>query len=179
MREGRRLTCNAVWCRFRVPVLALIGLAGALAATVVSAPAPRLVWNVSASAPRGLYAVSPAAAIARGDTVIAWVPSEWRRLAALRRYIPINVPLVKRVAAGPGDRVCADGIELRVNERWAAARRDLDGRGREMPAWEGCVTLGAGCFLLLNDAPDSFDGRYFGPTGQDDIVGKARLLWRA
>ncbi|HMQ18890.1 MAG TPA: S26 family signal peptidase, partial [Sphingopyxis sp.] len=104
-------------------MLALIGLAGALAATVVSAPAPRLVWNVSASAPRGLYAVSPAAAIARGDTVIAWVPSEWRRLAALRLYIPINVPLVKRVAAGAGGRVCAGGLELRGDERGGGARR--------------------------------------------------------
>lgn len=165
--------------RRRTALAALAGLTGAIAVTLAFPPAPRLVWNVSESAPRGLYAVAPGVNVRRGDMVIARVPLPWRRLAAVRRYIPENVPLVKRVAAGPGDRVCAIGAEIRVNGRRVAVQRAVDGRGRAMPAWRGCVTLERGSLFLLMDAPESFDGRYFGPTSRSDIVGKARLLWRA
>ena len=79
---------------------ALIGLgAAALATTIALPPTPWLVWNASASAPIGLYAVSGRQDIASGDMVLVRVPDRWRRLAAKRRYIPINIPLVKRVAA--------------------------------------------------------------------------------
>lgn len=92
---------------------ALIGLgAAALATTIALPPTPWLVWNASASAPIGLYAVSGRQDIASGDMVLVRVPDRWRRLAAERRYIPINIPLVKRVAAAPGDRVCARGREI-------------------------------------------------------------------
>jgi type IV secretory pathway protease TraF len=50
-------------------------------------PLPRLVWNVSASAPVGLYAVLPGAISQRGDMVVARLPSVYRRLAAERRYL--------------------------------------------------------------------------------------------
>ncbi|ODT94152.1 MAG: S26 family signal peptidase [Sphingobium sp. SCN 64-10] len=153
------------------------GIAAVLASAVLP-PAPRLVWNASASAPVGLYAVSPGAALAPGDMVIARVPDPFRRLAAERRYLPMNVPLVKRVTALAGDEVCALGQEIIVNGRWTAERRLADGRGRPMPMWSGCVRLRGGQLFLLMDSPASFDGRYFGVTEAGDIVGKARLIWR-
>lgn len=160
-----------------------IGLAGscavALAATALLIhPAPRLVWNASASAPVGLYAVQPNAPIRVGDMVIARVPTQYRILAATRHYIPANVPLVKQVVAGAGDQVCALGSDLYRNGVWLAARRPSDGAGRAMPAWPGCVRLRAGqYFLLMAAAPLSFDGRYFGLSRRRDMIGKAHLLW--
>nr|WP_250890837.1 S26 family signal peptidase [Sphingobium nicotianae] len=152
------------------------GIALVLASAALP-PAPRLVWNASASAPVGLYAVSPGAALAPGDMVIARVPDPFRRLAGERRYLPMNVPLVKRVTALAGDEVCALGQEIFVNGRWTAERRLADGRGRSMPMWSGCVRLRCGQLFLLMDSPASFDGRYFGVTEAGDIVGKARLIW--
>jgi conjugative transfer signal peptidase TraF len=155
----------------------LLGLAAALGLTIATPPRPLLVWNVSASAPIGLYVVGGRQGLSRGDMVVAWVPEPWRRRAAARHYIPINVPLVKRVAAVHGDTICeADGA-IFVNGRWVAARRRYDGAGRPMPTWRGCTTLAGGALFLLMDVPDSFDGRYFGPTRAADIVGKARLIW--
>jgi conjugative transfer signal peptidase TraF len=157
--------------------LALGGLTAAVAATIVLPPSPLLVWNASASAPIGLYRVG-GADLAAGDMVIAWPPAAARDFAARRRYLPVNVPLVKHVAAEPGDTVCALGQEIYVNGRWVAERLVRDGVGRSMPWWSGCVTLGNGAmFLLMADSPASFDGRYFGPTGRSEIVGKATLLW--
>jgi len=159
-----------------------IGITGAGIAIVLASaalpPAPRLVWNASASAPVGLYTVSPGAAAAPGDMVIARVPEPFRWLAAERRYLPMNVPLVKRVTAFAGDEVCALGQEIFVNGRWTAERRLADGQGRPMPMWSGCVRLHGGQLFLLMDSPASFDGRYFGVTEAGNIVGKAQLLWR-
>lgn len=159
--------------------IALGGLAGALVSTLLIEPRPWLLWNASASAPVGLYAVGEAAPLARGDMVIAHVPVGFRMFAARRHYLPANVPLVKRVAAVPGDEVCAVGARVMVNGRLVARRLDRDGAGRPMPWWSGCAELGTGeVFLLMTDSRASFDGRYFGVTEADDVVGKARLIWR-
>ncbi|MBX9898032.1 MAG: S26 family signal peptidase [Qipengyuania sp.] len=158
---------------------AAIGLLGAgLVATTALPPQPRLVWNASASAAIGLYAVTPGATPQLGDMVIARVPEPYRMFAARRHYLPDNVPLVKRVRAEPGDAVCAFDRAVFVNGRRIATRRFADARGRVMPWWTGCVTLRRGALLLLMEHPDSFDGRYFGPTERGDIIGTARLLWR-
>jgi len=157
--------------------LAIGGLAILLATTIALPPRPRLVWNASASAPIGLYRVG-GADIRSGDMVIAWAPAGARDLAAQRHYLPVNVPLVKRVSAEPGDAVCARDRDIFVNGRLIANRLARDGAGRLMPWWSGCVTLRHGSTLLLmTDNPASFDGRYFGPTARGDVVGKATLLW--
>lgn len=154
-------------------------LAAALAATLLAPPRPRLVWNASASAPVGLYAVGETVPLARGDMVIARVPVEFRSFAARRHYLPANVPLVKRVAAAAGDEVCAAGARVMVNGRLVARRLDRDGAGRPMPWWSGCAELGPGeYFLLMADSTVSFDGRYFGVSEARDIVGKAWLIWQ-
>lgn len=148
-----------------------------LLVAVAVPPAPRLVWNASASAPVGLYVVSPGAVPETGDMVVARLPTVFRQLAAERRYVPQNVPLVKRVAAVAGDEVCAFGQSVSVNGALAAERQAFDGMDRQMPFWLGCVRLRGRQLFLLMDNRDSFDGRYFGVTEDSDVIGKARLLW--
>lgn len=159
----------------------LTGLTGAalvaLAAPVVLAPAPRLVWNASASAPVGLWRITPGAPVRVGDHVLAQPPPAARRLAAERRYLPANVPMIKTVAAVSGDKVCAAGAWIAVNDRPAALRRRADRLGRKLSWWSGCGRLSDGAVLLLNPAPDSFDGRYFGPVSQHAVIGRATPLW--
>ena len=162
--------------RFASVVIAL--LSGALGWPIVAAPRPLLVWNASASTPVGLYAIGSPSDLRVGDYVVARQPVATRRLAAARHYLPANVPLVKRVAAIPGDRVCALGQDISINGFWVAERRVADAPGRRMPWWSGCIQLRQGAhFLLLADEPASFDGRYFGPTERKLIIGKAHLLW--
>jgi conjugative transfer signal peptidase TraF len=148
-----------------------------LGITIVAPPPPRLVWNASASAPIGLYRVTPGAPLERGDMVIAWAPAGPRALAAQRHYLPGNVPLVKRVAGVPGQRICAVGSGIFVDGRRVAARLARDPSRRPLPWWRGCMTLQNGALFLLMDAPASFDGRYFGPTSARDVIGKATPLW--
>ncbi|MDB5672781.1 MAG: hypothetical protein JWO25_3740 [Alphaproteobacteria bacterium] len=149
-----------------------------LAATLISPPAPRLVWNASASSPVGLYRVTLGVKVQAGDMVIAWPPEPAGELAARRGYLPATVPLVKRVGAVAGDRVCAAGEALFVNGRLAARRLRTDRIGRPLPWWAGCADLGPGELLLLAPTrPDSFDGRYFGVTQPPQLIGRAVPLW--
>lgn len=149
----------------------------ALMLTAVFPPAPRFVWNSSSSAPLGLYVVAAGAATKPGDMVVARLPARFRRMAAKRGYVPINVPLVKPVAAYGGDKVCVREGQIWVNGKEAATRRSSDGKGRTMPAWNGCIRLHGRELFLLSTNPNSFDGRYFGVTDGSDVIGKARLLW--
>jgi conjugative transfer signal peptidase TraF len=149
----------------------------ALATSATLVPTPRLVWNASASAPIGFY-WRIAGAPALGDLVLARAPLWARKLAAERAYLPLNVPIIKRVAAVAGHVVCASGDAISIDGRVVAYRRPADRMGRPLPKWEGCETLGAGeVFLLMTDTPASFDGRYFGVTGRHDIIGRLVPFW--
>src|SRR3546814_12886665 len=113
------------------------------------------VCSSDLSAPVGLYAVSAPHDVERGDMVIARLSPPWRTLADARRYVPANVPLVKRVAAAPGDTVCARGNAVFIDGNLRARRRLSDGQSRLMPWWQGCTTLRDGSRFLLNDKPAS------------------------
>ena len=158
---------------------ALLSLgAVALMLTLLVPPAPRLVWNASASVPVGLYFVQPGTDVSSGDLALVRLPPGARSLAARRRYLPANVPALKRVAAAAGAQICARGDAILVDGVHAANRLAHDRSGRPLPRWQGCRMLGEGeIFLLSARRSDSFDGRYFGPGSRRDVIGRARLLW--
>jgi type IV secretory pathway protease TraF len=62
-----------------------------------------------------------------------------------------------------GDEVCAvDGVLRSTGADLAAV--PLGGQSDTSPAgWSGCRMLSADEVFLLGDAPNSFDGRYWGP----------------
>jgi type IV secretory pathway protease TraF len=110
--------------------------------------------------------------------VVVRLPRAARMLADRRRYLPWRVPAVKRVAASAGARVCARGAAILIDGRRIATRLAADRRGRPLPWWRGCRTLGTGeIFLLMRERRDSFDGRYFGPSARAEVIGRATLLW--
>ncbi len=159
----------------------LIGLAATagLLSLAAAAPlhAPQLVWNASASAPIGLYRVLDRPP-RLNDLVLVRTPKSVAVLAAARGYLPMGVPLVKRVAAMAGDHVCTRGDAVIIDRAATALRVAFDRQGRALPYWEDCRSLRAGeLFLLMRDAPYSFDSRYFGPVPSSSIIGVLRPLW--
>lgn len=176
--ELRRIIAGRRRRRRRLAIAAVIGCIGVpLAASVLWEPPVLLVWNASASAPIGLYRLRADSAVERGDMVVAWTPEPARSLAARRHYLPANVPLVKRVAAVAGDRVCAAGSAVLINGRRVAVRQRFDAAGRPMPWWNGCHGLRPGEYFLFMEKSLSFDGRYFGVTRGSDVIGQAELMW--
>ncbi|MDJ0683719.1 MAG: S26 family signal peptidase [Alphaproteobacteria bacterium] len=156
-----------------VPVLAL-GIA-----SVVSLP-KKLVYNASESTPVGFYWLDHRP-VERGDYALVRVPERVRRLVAERGYLPLDIPLIKRVAAASGDEICRQSDEILINGHRIATARRVDGSGRSMPVWRGCQTLDERRIFLLQDHPQSFDGRYFGPVDRRLIIGRLTRLhppWR-
>ena len=152
-------------------VAALSVLTGLAVVAGVGPFGPWLIYNTSGSAPIGFYARSTDAA-GVGDYVLVRADSEAARAAAARGLVPTGTPLIKRVAAARDDRVCRFRTQVRINGRKAATALVLDQAGRQLPAWSGCRVLGDGDALLLQDHPQSFDGRYFGPTTASMLAGR-------
>ncbi|GHH24208.1 peptidase S26 [Sphingomonas glacialis] len=150
-------------------------------ATVVPAflhPAARLIWNASESVPIGLYAVRAAAQPRRGDLVAVVPPTALAGYLAGRHYLPLHVPLLKHVAGISGQRVCRPGTRVTVDGVTLGSALHRDHRGRPLPVWHGCRTLGTRDVFLMNaSVPDSFDGRYFGPLPASTIVGRLTPVW--
>lgn len=144
------------------------------AAIAVFDPLPRAVWNSSASAPIGLYRIEPLPDPPLGALVAVTPPPALAHWLAERGYLGERVPLLKHVAARPGQLVCRIGAVVFVDARPIAVARQRDGRGRPLPVWQGCRTLRAGELLMLNpDHADSMDGRYFGPLPASTVLGHA------
>jgi conjugative transfer signal peptidase TraF len=137
---------------------------------------PRLLWNTSPSVPVGLYWIASAAP-KTGELAVIHLPDALRALAAARGYLGLTALLIKPEAAGLGDVVCRHGATVTINGKPAAHARMADERGRPLLHWSDCTTLTSGQVFVLSAAPDSFDGRYFGPLDRSHVLGTARPVW--
>ena len=138
----------------------------------------KLIWNSSASVPIGLYAITTADHFSIGDRVAIDPPEPLANFLAERGYLPRGVPLLKTIAAVPGQRFCRIGSKIIIDGKAVGETRDCDRLGRGLPVWQGCRRISEGEFFLMNaSVPDSFDGRYFGPTPATAVIGKALPLW--
>jgi conjugative transfer signal peptidase TraF len=141
-------------------------------------PMPRLLWNASASVPIGLYLVQPAGVFRRDKILVVRPSVALAQFMAARRYLALGVPLIKHIAALPGQLVCRSGHTITVDGIAEAGALDSDSRGRELPVWRGCHTVQSGEVFLMNaSVQDSFDGRYFGSVPDSTIIGSATPLW--
>jgi conjugative transfer signal peptidase TraF len=139
---------------------------------------PRLIWNASASMPIGFYTIAPAERLDVTDLVVVNAPEPLASFLAERRYLPLGVPLLKRVAALPGQQVCRRGAHVTVDGIDMGNALARDRLGRELPAWRGCRRIADNEVFLMNWwVEDSLDGRYFGPLPATSIVGRALPLW--
>ena len=144
----------------------------------IAAWSPRLLWNASASVPIGLYRLDPVDHLAIGDLVAVQPPAALSDFLDARGYLPRGVRLLKHVVALEGALVCRSGDRISVDHRLLGEAHAQDRNGRDLPIWQGCFRLGAGEVLLMNpDAPDSLDGRYFGPLPLTTITAQLTPLW--
>jgi conjugative transfer signal peptidase TraF len=148
-----------------------------LAAGWALSPVKRVILNTTASAPLGFYWLADDRSKV-GDLALVRPPPGLARWMAVRGYLPLNVPLIKHVAAVSGQRVCVrDGMVI-IDGRTVGKVLTRDLIGRPLVAARICRPLRAGEVFLLNaDAPRSLDGRYFGPLTLASIAGRLQPLW--
>src|SRR5215831_12613621 len=130
--------------------------------------------NVSPSTPLGLYRLAAVAPpLARGTLVVLPVPP------AVQRWHSAWLPLLKPIAALPGDLVCTSEAGLWI-EGQAYGPVYSEAGGAPLPRLQGCVRVPAGAVFLASPAPRSLDGRYFGVTAIATLTAQAVpvLTWR-
>lgn len=161
----RLQTAIAVLCLFLTALGAALFFAGA-----------RI--NTSNSIPIGLYwkIARPATP---GDYVMFCPPqNDLFREALARGYLDAGFcpggfgPLMKQVAATPGDNVSIseDGVKVNGKRRTWSRPMSMDLEGRPLPQARITRKLKASELLLMTDQnPVSFDARYFGPINQSQV----------
>lgn len=149
----------------------LLGLGGLVQ------PTPRLVLNTTASAPLGFYWLANRAPSV-GELALVRPPPPLARWMAMRGYLPMNVPLIKHVAAVEGQLVCGDHGRVLIDGRAVAKVLPRDRLHRPLKGISGCRRVGKGeIFLLNSDAPHSLDGRYFGVLPGQVVMGRLHPIW--
>jgi conjugative transfer signal peptidase TraF len=153
-------------------------VAASLLLSTVGGTTPRYIWNASSSVPLGLYRVQPATQLAVTELVAVRPPDLLAVFLDLNGYLPIGVPMLKRVLALSGQTVCRNGLTIAVDGVDVGEARERDGRGRPLPAWQGCRVIADGDVFVMNwQSADSLDGRYFGPLPASAVIGRAVPLW--
>nr|WP_245445101.1 S26 family signal peptidase [Mesorhizobium soli] len=138
----------------------------------------KFIWNASASAPVGLYMIDFDGPFEVADLVAVDAPEPIATFLAERGYLPKGVPLMKRILAVSGQTVCRTNLAISVDGVGVGAALERDRTGRDLPVWQGCRRIPTGEVFLMNwQVRDSLDGRYFGLTATDQIVGRAVPLW--
>ncbi|WP_224727865.1 S26 family signal peptidase [Escherichia coli] len=183
--EAAPLPHSRLRARLVLAGFAAVGLA-ALAWAAFVQPPPRLIYNPSDSVPVGWYRVDPQRhgadslprSLSVGSVVLTTLPPDVAALAAQRGYLPVHVPLLKRVGAVAPQHVCIFAGQVRIDGVPVAAALPADRLGRPLPSLQFCRRLEPGeLFLLSVTNPASFDSRYFGPVSASAVIGVAHPVW--
>ena len=160
-----------------VTILMTFG-AVALVMSTMGQATPAYIWNASKSVPIGLYQLQPAGKLAVTELVAVRTPEPLATFLDLNGYLPIGVPMLKRVLALPGQTVCRKGLTISVDAIEMGEALSRDSRGRPLPVWQGCRVVGADELFLMNwQSEGSLDGRYFGLAPNSSVIGKALPVW--
>ena len=123
-----------------------------------------LRFNPTPSLPKGIYRLASGVP-EKNDLVSFCLEGEYAELALERGYLepgscPSGLrPLLKRLAALPGDSVGPSAFPI----------RSVDSHGRSMSPALLPGVVPSGMALVLADHPGSFDSRYFGFVPLDSL----------
>lgn len=162
----------------RLAIVLTACAAAVLTLSTVECASPIYIWNASESVPIGLYRLRPAERLTVTELVAVQPPEPLASFLDLNGYLPLGVPMLKRVLALPGQTVCRTGLTIAIDTIEMGQARERDGRGRPLPVWQGCRVVAAGDIFLMNwQSADSLDGRYFGPIPTSAVIGQALPVW--
>lgn len=145
--------------------------------------------NTTASMPRGVYLVGPLDQVKRAEVVGVCIPNQDQaNVYRDRGYLPASsrcgaglAPVIKPVAAIPGDEVRIDDKGTWVNGQLLANSRlfDTDSQGRPIQhlplGWKKTMENGE-YFMLANHIERSLDSRYYGTVRRADLQSRAYPL---
>ncbi len=175
---------HTVKTAFTRPLLTVVSV---MVTFIILAYVP-LAFNVTDSAPVGLYYRTSVHELQRGDWVGVCLSGDIALLGRQRGYLSSGqcpshtTPLLKQVIGRPGDTVRLTKSSILVNKEMInAPRHAFDRLGRRLTvAISESTSNGktAGYWIYGANNPDqSWDSRYFGPVTRGSIIGQYHALF--
>ena len=162
----------------RCAIIFTTTVATVLLLSTIGGVSPRYIWNASDSVPVGLYRLQPVTTLTVTELVAVQPADPLAFFLDLNGYLPIGVPMLKRVLALPGQKVCRSGLTIAVDGVDLGQAKERDRRGRPLPVWHGCRLIADGDVFVMNwQSTDSLDSRYFGPIPASAVIGTAVPVW--
>jgi len=129
----------------------------------------RVGINMTRSQPDWVYIISPVKVIRRGEKVAFLFQGS--------HYYPAGTVFVKEVIGLPEDQIenSSEGVWINGTMVGAVRATDSEGRAVEPFVYRGRIPKGA--YFLMAHAPNSYDSRYFGWVGEEQIIGKVVPLF--
>ena len=118
-----------------------IGAVAVLAATIVAKPPPIYIWNGSASVPIGLYRLRSAGNHYVTELLAIQPPEPLATYLDRNGYLPIGVPMLKRVLALPGQKVCRNRLTIAVDGVEVGQAQERDGEAVRFRPGTGAASL--------------------------------------
>ena len=150
----------------RCPTVFITFVATILLLSTVGGATPLFIWNASNSVPIGLYRVQPATRLTVTELVAVQPPDLLAAFLDLNGYLPIGVPMLKRVLALPGQTVCRNGPTIAVDGIDVGNAHERDGNGRPLPVWRGCRVIADGDVFVMN-----------WQSADSAVIGRAVPVW--
>jgi len=129
--------------------------------------------NITPSEPVGIYRLIEGQP--NRDALVLLKQPQNLRSSVLRAYVPANLPLIKRIAAIPGDTVEIDQGGVRVGGvLWpdsAPLSRDRQGNNLR-PYHFGVYRVRISELWVMSNNPCGLDSRYFGPVSAGSIISR-------
>lgn len=107
--------------------------------------------NNTPSTARGIYVWIPSFSLKKGDMMIMKLPRKYGKMKKDDLFL-------KHIAGVPGDTYVVTDDYLEID----GVKYPLQKQSFLPQQWRGNYTISDYKYLMLNEAPDSFDGRYFG-----------------
>ncbi len=135
-----------------------------------------LIWNRTPSIDVGFYWIEKRYP-KLDEIAILSASSKEAKWTQFHGFSGKHWPLLKRISGENGDIICRKNTNVFVNDKLVSKAFHETTNGLKLPAWNGCQQLKPHEVFLLNAHPNSLDGRYFGTTFKDQIIGTAIPIW--
>ena len=152
----------------------------ALVSSTTGPATPFFIWNGSNSVPTGLYRLLPAGRLVVTELVAIRPPEPLTTFLHRNEYLPLRVAMLKRVAALPGQTGRRQSLRISVDAIEMGSAKTRDGRGRQLPDWQGCRVVGADelfLFYLSRQSEEFLSRPLFPVPARSSAIGKALPVW--
>ena len=135
------------------------------------------VHQLTPSMPEGWYFTYPVSSYYRGDNVVFSPDKQTENYILARKWLPKDIPLLKKIVGIPGDFLCIKQQNVYINGELLGKVYEMDDKGNALPVFSFCGKIAKDEYFMQGVAnAHSFDSRYYGLVNKAQIMSKAVKL---